>query len=350
MSGPPIVLYVNFYTDKAPSRQQELVYCQTMNGNLKSIDQIYMIVDDVDRYKQWKIDYPKIQLHFMANRPTFADFFKLANQTQSHSKQINIISNTDIYFTSSLDRLKTFDWQNRALCLSRQDTIVSYSQDIWAWQGPMKNISEQSSFFLVVPGCDNRIAYVLHSSGYNLHNPAKTIIAHHVHQSMVRNYTDASRLHGKGVFVEPTHLGEHTNLHFTDQDDSAKRKSKSRRRLSSRSRSKSHAQSKSRSRPHTQSKSYSKSKPVTSKPLVRSQSVVVVRNRSVRPLQRNHSVVHKHHPHVQVVKPTPVRNPQSNPVQRPTHRMTQRQQRIKRINAGRKFAPRRTRTVIRRRK
>lgn len=346
MSDPPIALYVNFYTDKAPSRQEELVHCQTMNGKLGSIDKIHMIVNNIEQYSQWVKDYPKIQLHFMVNRPTFTDFFKLANQTQSHPKQINIISNTDIYFTSSLDRLKTFNWQNRALCLSRQDTIVSYSQDTWAWQGPMKNISAQSSFFLGVPGCDNRIAYVLHSSGYKLHNPAKTIIAHHVHHSMVRNYTESSRLHGNGVFIEPTHLGEHTNLHFTDQDDSVKSKSKSRskRRLPSRSRSRSKPQVKS------VSKSISKSNQPVSKPLVRSQSVVAVRNHSIRPLQRNHSVIHKHHPQVKVIKPTPTQNPHPQPIQRPTRRMTQRQQRINRINAGRKLAPRRIRTVIRRRR
>ena len=48
MSLPPIVLYVNFYLDKSHVRQNELDFCQKMNGKLNSIDRIYFIVDNVE--------------------------------------------------------------------------------------------------------------------------------------------------------------------------------------------------------------------------------------------------------------------------------------------------------------
>jgi hypothetical protein len=331
MSVPPIVLYVNFYTDKSSSRQQEIVHCQHMNGKLESIDQIYMVVDDVEKYKQWKIDYPKIELHYMSSRPTFTDFFKLANQTQNHPQQINIIANTDIYFTSSLDKLKTFEWKNRALCLSRQDMITSYSQDVWAWQGLMKNISSQSSFFLGIPGCDNRIAYVLHSNGYKLHNPAKTIIAHHVHESMVRNYTESNRIQEEGIFVEPTHLGEHTDIHFTQKNEPCKSRSKA----------------KSRSR--------NKFNSVPFKQFTRSQSVIAVRKQSIYSSQRNHSVIRKDNVRmspVHTTKPIQIRqarffHPSTNRI---SQRMSKRQQRFGRINVRRNLAKRYILTTVRKRK
>jgi hypothetical protein len=322
MSVPPIVLYVNFYTDKSSVRQQELVHCQCMNGQLNSIDQIYMIVDDVERYKHWKTDYPKIQLHFMSSRPTFTDFFKLSNQTQNHPQQINIVANTDIYFTSSLDKLKTFNWKNRALCLSRQDTIINYSQDVWAWQGPMKNISSQSSFFLGIPGCDNRIAYVLHSNGYELHNPAKEIIAIHVHTSMVRNYAESSRIQEDGVYVDPTYLGEHSTLHFTNA-------------RSSRSRS----------------KSKSRSRSLVSNQMKRSPSTISVKNRASYSLSRNRVFIRNNNIRTKPVHTKrPIQTKLTRSFRPKPHSTFQRQNKIRRTNIGINITQRRILKTIRRRK
>jgi len=312
MSLPPIVLYVNFYTDKCNDRQNELVYCQKMNSELNSIDKIYFVVDNIELYKQWTVDFPKIKLIYSGNRPTFTSFFKIANQTQDHPKQINIVSNTDIHFTSSLDLLKTFDWQNRALCLSRQDTNVAYSQDVWAWQGMMKNISSASDFCLGIPGCDNRIAHTLYMCGYKLHNPSKTIIAHHVHNSLVRHYTEAIRLHGDGVFVGPSYLGEESWLHF-EQRGKSKEKSRSK------SRSKSRGLSKVTSKPRSISKQkYSRI------PLQRSQSVVVERNIPTHTtLKRNNSIIVTHKPTATIVTMIQ-RNQQRRQLQRVPQRIIKR--------------------------
>lgn len=335
MSLPPIVLYVNFYTDKSNDRQNELVYCQKMNADLDSIDKIYFIVDNLELYKQWTVDFPKIKLIYLGNRPMFTSFFQIANQTQHHPKQINIVSNTDIHFTSSLDLLKTFDWQNRALCLSRQDTNVAYSQDVWAWQGTMRNISTESNFCLGTPGCDNRIAQILYMCGYKLHNPSKTIIAHHVHNSMVRNYTEASRLHGDGIFVGPSYLGEESLLHF-EQRGKSKQKSRSR------SRSQSRGLSKVTSKPRSISKSKNSiSIPRQSKPhipLQRSQSVVVERNIPTHTnLKRNNSIIVTHKPTATTVQ----RNQQRRQLQRVPQRIIKRTVTLNRQQRRTKIATRR---------
>lgn len=208
---PPIVLYINFYTDKSSERQRELVHCLNKNAELACIDKINLVVDDAGPYQQWTAKFSKINLMIFKKRPTFRDFFILINQTQEHSRQINILSNTDIHFDTSLGKLKSFLWQNVALCLSHQDRLLASSQDTWVWQGPMRNISSSSSFCLGIPGCDNRIANVLQNSGYKLHNPCKTIIATHVHKSMVRHYTEAMRLKGDYTYVEPSTLGDFSN-------------------------------------------------------------------------------------------------------------------------------------------
>lgn len=208
MSGPPIVLYINFYTDKSKDRQNELDYCIKTNGELSCIDKIYMVVDDVETYQQWSVDYPKIHLHLMNKRPTYMDFFIFINQTQEHPQQINMLSNTDIYFNTSLQQLKSFRWNNVALCLSHQEALLADSQDTWAWQGPMRNITPESSFCLGFPGCENRLANILHKSGYKPHNPSKSIIAMHMHKSMIRHYTHDMRIYGEYTTIQPSHLGD----------------------------------------------------------------------------------------------------------------------------------------------
>lgn len=326
MSLPPIALYVNFYLDKSHIRQNELNFCQKMNGQLNSIDKIYFIVDNLELFKQWTLDFPKIKLIYLKERPTFTLFFQIANRTQSHPQQINIVANTDIYFTSSLDLLKPFVWQNRALCLSRQDTVANDSQDVWAWQENMKNISSASDFYLGIPGCDNRIAHVIQASGYKPHNPAKTIIAHHVHASMIRNYSESSRIHGDYAFVGPVYLGEESPLTIEEKGTSENRGTSKRKSRLSRSRTRSN------SKPIPPlSRSQSK-QPI---PLKRSQSVVIVRSMPMthKNLKRNHSIVVARKPTTTTatVRQVQRRNQPQRLPQRVIKRMTTLQHRRQRV-------------------
>jgi hypothetical protein len=72
----------------------------------------------------------------------------------------------------------------------------------------MRNITPESSFCLGVPGCENRLASILHKSGYNPHNPSKSIIAMHMHKSMIRHYTHDMRIYGEYTTIQPSHLGD----------------------------------------------------------------------------------------------------------------------------------------------
>ena len=61
-----------------------------------------------------------------------------------------------------------------------------------------------------VPACDNRFAYELTKSGYNVLNPAYTIKSYHLHFSN-RNYTEKDRLQGDVIPVYVTNKLKYDN-------------------------------------------------------------------------------------------------------------------------------------------
>lgn len=206
-----IHLYINFYTDKNIERQKELDYCVNVNSTLNDIECVHIIMDDLTKYKYLEQLYPKVKLHLLQTRPMFYDFFSLANKESGNPRCINILSNTDIFFDSSLSLLKSFQWNNHVLCLSRQDLMYEKSQDTWIWQGKL-NIPQHSKFYLGILGCDSVIANSFRETGYTIANPCFSILCHHVHKSQIRNY-NSDYVPGTFAFVKPCYLYELMNEH-----------------------------------------------------------------------------------------------------------------------------------------
>lgn len=206
------VLHIPYYTDKNLVRQGEIMYC--LHKNLQAgFDKIMFYFDNLNellylsKYLQTISDNAGIittmlpELVFVNpdvqqqnRRPTFNDF--LAN-TQADC--INVISNTDIFFTpESVTKISNYMQQKPqdALCLSRWDIAANGeathferwdSQDVWVINGSAKGRTT-TEFTMGVAGCDNRFAWELKNMGYNICNPSKSIQVFHKHESAVRNY------------------------------------------------------------------------------------------------------------------------------------------------------------------
>ena len=181
-------LFTSIYTDKSPIRQKELIYCLNKNIDNPHINKIYLFVDGfVELPESDKV----ITIEFQ--RPTYRDFFNLIDRTVTSREDISIVANTDIYFNHTLSSLTLYERQ--CIALSRWDDKIGglklhnerFSQDVWIFRGKMRNVNF-CDFFLGIPGCDNRIAYELHSAGYALYNPASRIQAIHYHRSDLHNY------------------------------------------------------------------------------------------------------------------------------------------------------------------
>lgn len=220
-------LFINFYQDKNPARQTELNICVASNIYNPELDTINILVSNRDlvellRFKeaieqkfQEKINIIPFEL-----RPTYNHYFKF---TEQYPNDINIISNKDIIIDeNSLKTLKTWDFKNYCLALTRWDFIdnnldekqaVFYnhadSQDTWIVKGSFKQLPE-ANFGLGVAGCDNVIAHKLNQV-YTVINPSIEIKTYHYHITNIRNYTNRvgqaiERLQPPYYVIQPTML------------------------------------------------------------------------------------------------------------------------------------------------
>ena len=170
-------LFTNYYQCGDKNRQKELDFCRDKNKE--------GLFDRVINFE---------------NRPTYHHFFEA---TQQYPDDINIFSNSDIYFNETIKLVHEIQ-PRQAYALTRWelegDEIVKFeekhqynaeakskhSQDVWVFSGAVSGI--YGNFHIGTPGCDNRIAYEI-SRKYSLLNPSNKIQCIHKHKEQARNYT-----------------------------------------------------------------------------------------------------------------------------------------------------------------
>ncbi len=189
-----INLFVGYYLDKNKERQTEINTCLYENINNELIGHIYILVEKPDS-KEKILKHDKITKCVVNKRPTYDDFFAHVD-AYTDEEDINIISNSDMYFDKTIKLVEDMNMDNKCLALTRWDLRhgnqplfhnVSCSQDVWIVQGKVKN-GIWGNFFMGIPGCDNRIAYELKKAGYDVINPSHSIKTYHLHITGVRNY------------------------------------------------------------------------------------------------------------------------------------------------------------------
>jgi hypothetical protein len=195
-------LFTTFYLDKNISRQNELDFC--IEKNLKvNFSTIFVIVEketEKDYLKSKFID-DRIKCIILNTRPSFNDFF-IAMSFEEYSQDINVLSNTDIFFTDLIPITYYFEnvpnSDNHCLALSRWDyypdgSSVHFdqadSQDTWVFKGT-PNVKVELKYTMGIAGCDNRLAHDISQSNYVVLNPSKSIKSYHYHVTNVRNYLD----------------------------------------------------------------------------------------------------------------------------------------------------------------
>lgn len=211
-------LMVGFYRDPDPNRMRELLTCLERNLNNALIDEVHVLVEDRRPGRKYYLveehpvlAHPKVRLVDHKRRTSYKDFFDRANQKLAGRRVI--IANADIYFDESLAHLNVVPLDGKLLCLSRWDVHAdgtshlfahTYSQDAWIFQAPIRPF--KNDLLIGTPRCDNRIAWEARRAGLAVSNPSRTIRAHHLHLSGVRNYTVKQELRGDGLGIVPTAL------------------------------------------------------------------------------------------------------------------------------------------------
>jgi len=176
-----INIYQNYYIDAVPHRQEEIEYCRRVNRSLT-------------------LDIAPISYREVTERMTYNQVFAM---TEQQTDKLNIIANSDIYFDANtlkkcVNIFNNHPNKNR-LCfaLTRWDVApdgsVTFmnradSQDVWMFFGAIPQIQDADFYVGGVAGCDNKIAYLLAVSGYEVVNPSFDIVTYHLHNSNIRNY------------------------------------------------------------------------------------------------------------------------------------------------------------------
>jgi FkbM family methyltransferase len=209
-------LLVGFYRHPDERRMAELAECLRRNSANRWFASINVMIEDESTAEHVLACVDAADRHKVAavrhgRRLLYDDLFAYA---ASHLRlETIVVANADIAFDDSLGRLAGRDLHGQLLCLSRWDehddgTVTLFehagSQDVWIFEAPLPPMT--ATFPLGVPGCDNRIAAEATLVGMRVSNPSRTIVAHHLHRSDVRSYSEASRIHGHVRHVPASEL------------------------------------------------------------------------------------------------------------------------------------------------
>lgn len=217
-----LCLFVEFFQNENLYRRSEVKYCIDCNINCNIFDRVYIIGKNFENTFLTPINSTKTSVHLisLSSRCTFKKMYQIINEV-CKPDDIAVISNNDIYFDNTIELCRTFNLTNYFLALLRRDVnkdntsqLFEYdindcfgrkghrgdSQDVWIAKTPIR-IPNNSDFFFGIPGCDNRIAYLMEEQNYKVVNPCYDINIYHLHLSNKRNY-----IQGKDIVNGPYKL------------------------------------------------------------------------------------------------------------------------------------------------
>ena len=209
-------LYVNSYTDRSPERQAEIDQCLRRNIDNPLIARV-VLIDETGKPPA----HPKVTPVPFKGRPTFDDYFDVIGRHTAPG-DVNVITNSDVYFDDSLGRLADLDLMGRLLTLLRYEVLadgstelcnyhgsaMSNSQDAWIFRGKPR-LRTKADFTLGRPGCDCRLARLFWEAGYEVYNPAFDLKSYHLHVTNVRGYDlEKNVTPTPWLFVSPCTLAE----------------------------------------------------------------------------------------------------------------------------------------------
>ena len=175
---------MNYYTEYWDSgdekRNSEVISCINKNINSGFFKNIFIYSKNIEE----RINAKTIPL----DRITYQFIF------DNNIDGINILANSDIEFDETIKLAENIK-EEEFYCLTRYEDngllhkhndpyLGSDSQDVWIWKNKSK--IQESNFFLGVPGCDNKIAYIAEINGYRVKNPSIDIKTYHRHKTDLR--------------------------------------------------------------------------------------------------------------------------------------------------------------------
>lgn len=177
--------YVEYWNSENEQRNEEVINCINKNIRSNFFNNIFIFSSS----KEPKLDLPTIP----CERVTYQFIF------DNCISGINVFANSDMEFDESIllaNNIKNSEfyaltrYEDDMLLHKHDDPYKGYdSQDVWIWKDSCR--IKNANFFLGLPGCDNKIAFIAESHGYTVKNPSKSIKTYHRHKTNVRDGTSA---------------------------------------------------------------------------------------------------------------------------------------------------------------
>jgi hypothetical protein len=214
-----LTLFAQYFVPKTSKRRAEIDKCFLKNIENPLVTK-FIIYFEKEADMDLLPDNSKIIKRLQAERMTYG--FWLRETNKLHPGALSIFINSDIYLNETVKYLiaKTpyIQEKKKFIALSRYNPDEDgfrlnedphWTQDVWALVRPNEDIPsaliQEASFELGQPGCDNKIAYVMHSYGYKVTNPCGFVKTIHLQADMRRSYdARANKLLGIHAFVYPT--------------------------------------------------------------------------------------------------------------------------------------------------
>ena len=215
-------VFVQFFVAKNPLRQKEIELCFQKNIENPLISKLIIYFE-----KEADIalipDHERIIKRLYPPRMTYGYWLKETDQLPVG--ELSFLINTDMYLEQSIahiisHRAKILE-EKRFIALSRYNPNYAanenefvlnadphWTQDVWgvakAAEPFPPALLQEAAFELGQPGCDNKIAYVMHSYGFKVSNPCFSVKTIHLQADDGRSYDPKiSKLLGLQAFVHP---------------------------------------------------------------------------------------------------------------------------------------------------
>lgn len=205
INNDKINLIYQFYLNNDTIRKNEIKECLYNNVKNKYIDNIYLLNEKIYSNEELGIESEKIKQININKRCSYKDIYEFVlnnningyilfiNSDIFFDESINVIKYSNIHLEKTMISLLRYEYTNKDLkkCKLFYDGRED-SQDTWIFHSNFKvkkKYLKAFDFNFGVPGCDNKILYLMNILNYKIINDPLLIKTYHNHKSQYRNYS-----------------------------------------------------------------------------------------------------------------------------------------------------------------
>lgn len=226
-----IYLICQFFIHSNKERYEEIKYCLKKNIELGLFSKIILLNERIYTKEELGLNDNEMKHVKQVNIVERLKYNHIFRKVREFNLEGYIVfCNSDIFFDKSILNL-------RKSCLSQQKSFYTLlrfeyknekklgycklfinsktkqprndSQDTWIFHTSQfqynKQLMKELDFQLGMPGCDNKITFVLAKNGYTCYNEPWNVKTYHFHTTNIRNYKPTQRVSPPYLIIEIGH-------------------------------------------------------------------------------------------------------------------------------------------------